>query len=206
MKIKGYFVFFVGIFIFSNSAAFSNPSDLIDAKKYDFSLVLDIRYATKNNFTHQVVYPESRCVLRRSVAEALSRVQAALKMQGFRLNVFDCYRPLSIQKKFWALVPDERYVANPDKGSKHNRGAAVDLTLVTLEGAAVEMPSGYDDFSEKAHRGYAKASKTAKKNLAVLEKAMAKEGFVGLDTEWWHYDYKGWDAFPLEDVPLDSIP
>lgn len=95
---------------------------LIDVKKYDVSLTLDIRYATKNNFTHQVVYPEARCLLRKPVAEALSRVQAYLKRRELSLKLYDCYRPLSVQKKFWELVPDERYVADPKKGSRHNRG------------------------------------------------------------------------------------
>lgn len=178
---------------------------LIDAKQYDFSLVLDIRYATANNFTHQVVYPEAKCVLRKSVAHALAKVQSNLKVQGYRLKVFDCYRPLSVQKKFWELVPDDRYVANPAKGSKHNRGAAVDLTLINSSGEELEMPSGYDDFSEKAHRSYKKSSKKARANMKLLEGAMQQVGFEGLDTEWWHFDFKGWESYPLEDIPFSEI-
>jgi D-alanyl-D-alanine dipeptidase len=182
------------------------PQSLVDAKKYDFSLLLDIRYATTNNFTKAVVYPEARCLLKKSVAEALSRVQSALKVQRLQLKVFDCYRPLSVQRKFWQLVPDERYVANPEKGSRHNRGAAVDVSLVDLEGKEIEMPTGYDDFTEKAHRNYSKLPKKAIRNRDILEKAMAKEGFVGLDTEWWHFDFKGWESFPIEDVSFSEVP
>ena len=179
---------------------------LVDAQKYDSSLTLDIRYATKNNFTHQAVYPEARCLLRKPVAEALSRVQTSLKARGLSLKVFDCYRPLSVQRIFWKLVPDERYVADPEKGSRHNRGAAVDITLLDSNGHEVEMPSGYDDFSEKAHGDYQSGSKKAIANRALLEKFMEQEGFVGLDTEWWHFDFKGWEKYPLEDVPFSDIP
>jgi len=179
---------------------------LVDAQKYDSSLTLDIRYATKNNFTHQAVYPEARCLLRKPVAEALSRVQTSLKARGLSLKVFDCYRPLSVQRIFWKLVPDERYVADPEKGSRHNRGAAVDITLLDSNGHEVEMPSGYDDFSEKAHRDYQSGSKKAIANRALLEKFMEQEGFVGLDTEWWHFDFKGWEKYPLEDVTFSDIP
>ncbi|NBX67816.1 MAG: D-alanyl-D-alanine dipeptidase [Proteobacteria bacterium] len=195
---------FFGFFAFFAGAA--NESALIDAKKYDFSLVLDIRYATENNFTHKKVYPEARCVLRKAVAEALSRVQAYVKLHGYRLKVYDCYRPLSVQKKFWELVPDEKYVADPNKGSKHNRGAAVDVTLIDASGQEVEMPSGYDDFTEKAHRNYQKASKKALSHRRILESAMEREGFQGLDSEWWHFDFKGWEQYSIEDVPLSSIP
>lgn len=179
---------------------------LVDAKKFDFSLTLDIRYATKNNFTHTKVYPEARCCLRRPVAESLARVQSSLKMRGLRLKVFDCYRPLSVQKKFWELVPDEKYVADPKKGSRHNRGAAVDVTLVDSTGQEVEMPSGYDDFSEKAHRNFQRASKISKANRALLEKAMEREGFLGFETEWWHFDHKDWQNYPIEDIPFSEIP
>lgn len=193
-------------FLASLSFADTNLSALVDAKKFDFSLLLDIRYATKNNFTKVVVYPEARCLLRKSVAQALSRVQSALKVQRLQLKVFDCYRPLSVQRKLWQLVPDERYVANPEKGSRHNRGAAVDVSICDLDGKEIEMPTGYDDFTEKAHRNYFKLSKKAIRNREILENAMAKEGFVGLDTEWWHFDYRGWEAFPIEDVSFSGVP
>lgn len=194
-----YFLLFLPL-----SVSMADP--IIDAKKLDFSLVLDIRYATKNNFTHTQVYPEARCCLRKPVAEALSRVQSSLKIRGLRLKIFDCYRPFSVQKKFWELVPDERYVADPKKGSRHNRGAAVDVTLIDSSGNEVEMPSQYDDFSEKAHRNYKLASKSAIANRTLLEKAMEREGFVGFETEWWHFDHKSWQGYAVEDLPFSAIP
>lgn len=161
---------------------------------------LDIRYATPDNFTKAVVYPAARCLLRPEAAAALARVQADLAPDG--LKVWDCYRPLSVQKRFWELVPDPRYVADPKKGSRHNRGAAVDLTLVDAAGRELEMPTGYDDFSEAAHRSSTAGTPAARANAKRLEEAMAKQGFKGLATEWWHFDFSGWEAFPLLDVPL----
>jgi zinc D-Ala-D-Ala dipeptidase len=194
------------LFLVLASGVFAAPTDFGDIKKYDFSIKLDIKYATKENFTKEKVYPEARCLLRKPVAEALSRVQASLRLRNLGLKVYDCYRPLSIQKKFWDLVKDERYVAHPDKGSKHNRGAAVDLTLVDPSGEELEMPTPYDDFTEKAHRNYQGGDKAALRNRKTLEVAMAKEGFIGLDTEWWHFDHKDWEKYSLEDVSFSAVP
>ena len=174
---------------------------LVDVKKLDPSIVLDIRYATINNFTHKKVYAVAACWLEESAALALTQVQADLKKDGLGLKVFDCYRPLSIQRKFWELVPDERYVANPAKGSRHNRGMAVDLTLADAEGRELTMPTDYDDFSAKAHRD-APCSLEAARNRVRLEQAMSARGFVGLPTEWWHFDAPGWEKAPLLDVPI----
>jgi beta-N-acetylhexosaminidase/D-alanyl-D-alanine dipeptidase len=169
-----------------------------------------VRYATTRNFTKVALYPVERCLLRRDAAERLARVQKDLAAQGVGLKVWDCYRPFSVQRQLWKLVPDSRYVAEPVagaggaplKGSKHNRGAAVDLTLVRTGGGAVEMPTDHDDFSERAHRGDSKASPEARKNSALLERAMAAHGFEPLPTEWWHFDAPGWEGYPLSDEPL----
>lgn len=163
---------------------------------------LDIRYATAENFTKAAVYPAARCLLRPEAADALKSVQADLAARGLGLKVWDCYRPLSVQRRFWELVPDPRYVADPKKGSRHNRGAAVDVTLVDAAGQELEMPTGYDDFTEAAHRSSTAGSPTARANARTLEEAMARRGFKGLPTEWWHFDFSGWEAFPLLDVPL----
>ncbi len=176
---------------------------LVDATKVHPALILDIRYATTDNFTHQKVYPAARCLLRRPAAERLAEAARDAERLGYRLRVFDCYRPLSVQKRFWTLVPDERYVANPAKGSRHNRGAAVDLTLADASGKELEMPSGYDDFSERAHRDYAGASPAARKNKELLEALMTRHGFTGLATEWWHFDLDGWKKYDVLDVPLE---
>jgi D-alanyl-D-alanine dipeptidase len=132
-------------------------------------------------------------------------VQAELEASGLRLKVFDCYRPLSVQRKLWELVPDERYVADPKKGSRHNRGAAVDLTLVTADGGEVAMPTAYDEFTEKAHRDYQALPASALRNRALLERVMVKHGFVGLPTEWWHFDDADWEKYPVLDVDFREL-
>jgi beta-N-acetylhexosaminidase/D-alanyl-D-alanine dipeptidase len=168
-----------------------------------------MRYATANNFTGVAVYPVARCRLRKEVAERLARVQRDLRARGLGLLVWDCYRPISIQKRFFALVPDRRYVAEPIfangvavEGSKHNRGAAVDLTLVDARGERLEMPTEFDDFSERAHRTHRGASTAARANRETLERAMVRGGFVPFPTEWWHFDGPGAQRYELSDEPL----
>jgi len=175
----------------------------------DRSLVLDMRYAGTNNFSGQAVYPSARCFLRADVAKRLLAAQAELRKKGLGLKLFDCYRPFHVQERFWAIVPDERYVARPEKkdgvivqGSKHNRGAAVDAGLVDSKERELPMPSGFDDFTEKAHRDYQGASAEALKNRATLERAMSAQGFEPLPTEWWHFDGPGWQGYEMLDLPL----
>ncbi|MCP4248373.1 MAG: DUF1460 domain-containing protein [bacterium] len=175
---------------------------LVDLTTIDPRIVIDVPYASADNFAKQQLYPVARCLLRRSVALRLSRVQDRLVRQGLGLKVFDGYRPLSVQRKMWAIVPDSRYVADPAKGSRHNRGAAVDATLVDASGRELEMPTGYDDFTPVAHRDYTGGTELSRRNRGLLEAAMAVEGFTGIATEWWHFDAPGWDRYPLEDVPL----
>jgi len=182
---------------------------LVEVTTLDPTIRLDLRYARADNFTGVAVYPGARCLLRRDAAERLARVQRALQAEGLGLLVWDCYRPFSVQERFWTLVPDERYVARPVRidgrpasGSKHNRGAAVDVTLLDAAGHPLEMPTAFDDFSARAHRG-APASPAARANAARLEAAMAAEGFVPLATEWWHFDAPGWQSYELLDVPLE---
>jgi len=188
---------------------FAAVGGFVDVAKLDASIRLDIRYATKRNFTKVKVYPVAKCLLRRDVARRLVAVQRALRKRGLGLKIWDCYRPFSVQKKFWKLVPDPRYVARPItrkgkplSGSKHNRGAAVDLTLVDSKGKELEMPTDYDDFSNKAHRGYTGATVAARRNAKLLEREMTKQGFVGLSTEWWHFDGPNWQRYGLADIPL----
>lgn len=179
---------------------------LIDIRSVNSKIALDIRYATTNNFLKRKLYPTARCVLRGAAARRLSQVQQDLEKKGLGLKVYDCYRPLSVQKLMWQVKPDSRYVANPANGSRHNRGAAVDLTLVDRNGKELEMPTGFDDFTVKAHRNYTGASAQAKKNRKLLEDAMKKYGFIPLPTEWWHFDAPGWDKFVILDVPFGAIP
>jgi D-alanyl-D-alanine dipeptidase len=181
---------------------FAGGSELVDIRQVNPHIRLDIRYATPNNFTHTPVYDEARCFLRADVAQRLSAVERDLEREGLGLKVYDCYRPLSVQKKFWALVPDERYVANPAKGSRHNRGAAVDLTLVTADGKEVAMPTPYDDFTGKAHRDATDLPADAIRNRGILERAMSRHGFIPLSTEWWHFDAGNWESYPVLDIPF----
>ncbi|HNO79376.1 MAG TPA: D-alanyl-D-alanine dipeptidase [Phycisphaerae bacterium] len=168
-------------------------------------IVLDLRYATTDNFTGEQLYPQATCLLRKNAADRLARVQAGLRERGLGLKIYDGYRPLSVQKKMWKLVPDPRYVADPKDGSRHNRGCAVDVTLVDADGHELEMPTGYDDFTEAAHQDYEGGSPASRRNRNLLRAAMESEGFVALDTEWWHFDAPDWQAHPVMDVPLASV-
>jgi beta-N-acetylhexosaminidase/D-alanyl-D-alanine dipeptidase len=184
---------------------------LVDVRALDASIVVDMPYATTANFTGVRLYPASRCLLRPEVAERLVRVQRRLRADGAGLLLWDCYRPFAVQRRLWALVPDARYVAEPVvatdgcpvAGSKHNRGAAVDVTLVDAAGRRLEMPTAFDDFTERAHRDARDWSPVARENAARLERAMVAEGFQPLPTEWWHFDASGWERYELLDRPLD---
>ncbi len=156
----------------------------------------EMRYASDNNFTKQVVYSFNACWLRPQAAERLARVQQELESQQLGLKVWDCFRPMAAQQRFWDLVPDPRYVSPPGKGGLHTRGTAVDLTLVDAEGNELTMPTAFDDFSPKAHRQAKDTPAMAKLNSQILQRAMEKHGFVGLDTEWWHFDLKNWKDYP----------
>jgi D-alanyl-D-alanine dipeptidase len=179
----------------------TDGDDIVDVSTIIPDAVLDLRYATKDNFTGEVVYPKAVCKLQRRVALRLARAAKILRAQKRRLVLWDCYRPASIQEKFWKLVPDERYVANPKKGSRHSRGAAVDVALADESGALLAMPTAFDDFTKQAHRKIALAGKTGRE-AKRLEKAMTSVGFVGMPTEWWHFDAPDAAKYALSDVPL----
>jgi D-alanyl-D-alanine dipeptidase/kynurenine formamidase len=169
---------------------------------------LDVRYATAKNFTRRALYPEPRVYLQRPAAEALVRVHRALVTQGLGLLVFDGYRPWSVTKAMWdGTAPDKRaFVADPAKGSKHNRGCAVDVSLFDLKtGREVPMPSPYDEFTQRAYTTYAGGSAQARKNRDLLREAMEREGFFAFAREWWHFDYKDWRAYPILDVDFSDI-
>lgn len=183
---------------------FAGDPALIDIRTKAPGIRIDIRYATANNFTGQPLYPVGECLLCEPVAERLAAVQKQLEKKGLGLKVWDCYRPLSIQQKLWEIVPDPRYVADPKTGSRHNRGASVDLTLVDKNGNELPMPTPYDEFSSRAHRDYRDVAPHIIKNRALLEEAMSAQGFIGLPTEWWHFDAPEWSQFALRDEPLGS--
>lgn len=174
--------------------------EFVDLAKMIPDIIIELPYATENNFFKHRFYTSNRCLLRKAVAERLALVQRDLREQGLGLKIWDGYRPRSVQWAFWKVMPDERYVADPKKGSRHNRGAAVDCTLVDLKTKAeLVMPTGFDDFTERAAADYPKLPAEALHNRAILTEAMHKHDFTPLPTEWWHFDAKGWEVFPLED-------
>ncbi len=182
--------------------------ELVELVDVDPSLRLDIRYASDRNFLGFSVYPEARAFLQREAAEALKRVNRELQAEGLGLLILDAYRPHSVTQLMWDKTPPAKraYVADPKKGSRHNRGAAVDLTIVDLSsGKPIPMPSNYDDFSEKAHHSYMGGTALARANRKKLREAMERVGFQALDNEWWHYDFKGWEQYPILDKPFSEI-
>ncbi|RJO63667.1 MAG: D-alanyl-D-alanine dipeptidase [Candidatus Omnitrophota bacterium] len=183
----------------------TQKAGLVDIQDIDSSIVLDIRYATKYNFTGHALYPSEKCYLRRVVAEKLKRAQEMYKTKGLCIKIFDCYRPLSVQKRMWELIQDERYVANPAAGSKHNRAAAVDLTLLDAEGNELDMGTGYDDFTPSSAPGAEGISAEARKNRAVLVKVMTECGFKPSTTEWWHYDSDDWEQYDILDTGFPQL-
>ena len=191
--------------LLSQITSYAEDNPLVDVQKINPRIRLEIRYATPNNFTHETLYPEARCLLLREAAEKLSKIQERLEKKGLGLKIFDGYRPLSAQKKMWVIYPVEGYVANPAKGSNNNRGAAVDLALVDAHGKELPMPSAYDEFSERSRRDYACGTLEQLKNRQLLQDAMEKEGFHGLATEWWHFDYKDAKKYPVLDLPFSSV-
>ena len=183
-------------------------SDLVEILSIDPTIHLDIRYATPKNFTGKAVYAEARAFLQRPAAEALARANAALKEKGYGLLVFDGYRPWRVTKMFWDITPPEKhtFVADPSKGSKHNRGCAVDLSLYDLKtGAPVEMPSDYDEMSDRAYPTYAGGSKEQRDRRDLLREAMEQAGFFVYAYEWWHFDFKDWLEYPIMDTPFSEL-
>ena len=166
------------------------PADdeLVTVMDYIPTMFVDLRYATSNNFTGQVIYDFTEARLRYGTVKKLARVQETLLKQGYSLKIWDAFRPVSAQYRLWEVCPNGAYVANPNTGySKHSRGNTIDLTLVRADGTEIPMPSGFDEFSALADRDYSDVSAAARDNARLLEAAMQAEGFVGYSAEWWHY-------------------
>lgn len=169
----------------------------------DKDIIIDLRYATAHNFTKKVVYPDNICVLRKGTAEKLAKANTQLEKLGYRIKVWDAYRPVYVQKIFWDLVKDSRFVANPyTGGSIHNRGCAVDITLVKSDGSEVSMPSDFDNFSTAAYRTNTDMKNEAKKNLDLLTECMIQNGFKTIDTEWWHFEDTDSKNYKIADIDL----
>lgn len=183
-------------------------SDLVELVKLDLSLRLDIRYATSNNLLGRPIYKQARAFLQRPAAEALVKVNNELKSLGYGLLIFDGYRPWSVTKLFWDMTAEEnkKFVANPKEGSRHNRGCAVDLSLYELaSGKEIQMPGQYDEMSERSYPTYTGGTTEQRTMRGLLRSKMEAYGFKVYDYEWWHFDFKDWQLYPIEDIPFSKI-
>jgi D-alanyl-D-alanine dipeptidase len=179
---------------------------LVDLQSLIADAVLDIRYAAEVNMTGRALYPFPAAFLRRSAADRLARAARELRAEGLRLVIYDAYRPLSVQHALWAVRPDLAFVADPAKGSSHNRAGAVDLGLADESGRPLPMPSAYDEFGPRSRHGSAGSDSDAGRNSERLRSAMERAGFESLAEEWWHYrdpDARDW---PLLDIPFEAMP
>lgn len=184
-----------------------NPNlELVEIKKAIPSVVLEIRYATINNFMGQVMYKQARAFARKPVVEKLKLIQAELKKKGYGLKIYDGYRPYAVTVSFYEKATDKNFVANPAKGSKHNRGCAVDLSIIDLKtGKDVPMPTPYDSFEEAAAPHYSNLPAHIIKNRDFLINTMQANGFKVIYNEWWHFDFIGWQDYDLMDIPFEKL-
>jgi zinc D-Ala-D-Ala dipeptidase len=185
------------------------PADLVELVTLDSTIRLDIRYAGSDNFLSTPLYSQARAFLQRPAALALVRAHRALRAQGFGLLIHDAYRPWYVTRLFWDATPPDKhdFVADPAGGSRHNRGCAVDLTLYSLRtGRAVSMPSLYDEMSKRAYPDYPGGSTEQRRLRGVLRQAMEAEGFSVYQFEWWHFDYRDWEQYAIQNVRFEQIP
>jgi D-alanyl-D-alanine dipeptidase len=183
-------------------------SDLVDVANLDPRIKLDIRYATSDDFLSTPVYTSARAFLQRPAAEALLRAHRELIKQGYGLLIFDAYRPWYVTKIFWDATPVDKhqFVADPARGSRHNRGCAVDLTLYDLRtGREIPMTGVYDEMSERSYPNYTGGTPEQREHRQVLRAAMEVQGFTVYDTEWWHFDYRDWPRYAIQNIPFEEI-
>ena len=183
-------------------------SDLVDLAPLDRRIRLDIRYATSRNFLSTPVYSSARAFLQRPAAEALLRAHRELLKLGYGVLIFDGYRPWYVTKVFWDATPPDKheFVADPAQGSRHNRGCAVDLSLYDLKtGREVEMTGGYDEMSERSYPNYSGGTPDQRARRDLLRRSMEKQGFTVFASEWWHFDYRDWRSYGLQNVPFEHI-
>jgi D-alanyl-D-alanine dipeptidase len=182
--------------------------NMIELKKLIPHIVYDLRYATLNNFTRQRLYPKKTrtTFMRLPAARALNMVQSDLNAMGYGLKIYDAYRPYSVTVKFWELIKDERYVADPSKGSGHNRGLAIDLTIIDMEsGKELDMGTGFDNFTDSAHHSFTNLSPEALNNRKLLKETMMKYGFQLIETEWWHYSWPNDREYEVLDLSFRKL-
>lgn len=182
------------IFLFLSSAALVAADErLIEVTPENIpGVVLDLRYATTNNLTGKVLYPETKAYLREETIRKLRRVSRELKEEGYRLVIWDAWRPASAQKALWKAKPDGKFLTPPSKISRHRRGTSVDVSLADLDGKILPMPSDFDEFNAKADEDFSDVPKDAAKRARILRKIMFNAGFSGVPDEWWHYDLRDW--------------
>lgn len=183
-------------------------SDLVELVQLDSTFKLDIRYATSNNFVGKPVYKQAKAFLQKPAAEALVKAHQTLKKQGYGLQIFDGYRPWSVTKAFWDLTPKNKkhFVANPKKGSRHNRGCAIDLRLYRLKtGEQIKMTSAYDEMTPRSYPNYKGGTAEQRNMRDLLIKTMIANGFKVYPYEWWHFDYKNWKQYKIENIPFSKI-
>jgi D-alanyl-D-alanine dipeptidase len=196
----------IGLKNYSRQIKAEPGTRLVEIKKYIPAIVLDIRYATTNNFMHQRMYQQAKAFARLPVVLALKDVEADLKTRGLGIKIYDAYRPYAITVKFYEQARDTNFVADPRKGSKHNRGCAIDMTLIDLKtGKELDMPTGFDSFSKKAAANYPGLPKQELADRELLKSIMQAHGFKVVPTEWWHYDFDGWPKYPLLDIPFSEL-
>ncbi|HEX5633033.1 MAG TPA: M15 family metallopeptidase [Gemmatimonadales bacterium] len=191
----------------AEAGPFREP-ELVELVALDSTIRLDIRYASDRNFLGTPVYTQARAFLQRPAAEALVRAHRGLATLGYGLLVHDAYRPWYVTRIFWDATPPDKhaFVADPSQGSKHNRGCAVDLTLYELRtGRPVVMPSLYDEFSERAHADWPGGTEEQRRLRALLRTAMESEGFAVVSNEWWHFDYRDWRAYGIQNARFEEL-
>jgi len=185
------------------------PTDLVEVVTLDASVKLDIRYASTNNFLGRPFYSQARAFLQRPAAEALVRAHKRLEKDGYGILMHDGYRPWSVTKAFWDATPANKkdFVADPAKGSRHNRGCAADITLYDRRtGRVVEMTSGYDEMTERAYPDYQGGTAEQRRLRDLLRAAMEAEGYMVFEYEWWHFDFKDWRRYRIGTLNFEALP
>lgn len=180
-----------------------SDTTFVNLKDYSSDFIYDMRYATDNNFLKAQVYDCAECLIRYKTVKALIKANNAFMRKGFQIKLYDCYRPLDIQKRMWTIVSNPKYVADPSKGSIHNRGGAVDITLVNLDGEAVNMGTDFDFFGIEASHKYVNLPTDVVSNRKFLKKIMTASGFKSFDSEWWHYNLKSALKDPVSNAKWD---
>ncbi len=180
--------------------------ELIDLEKFIPGIVLDIRYATTNNFTGEKIYNQPRAFAIRPVAEALKKAQAEFSKHNVGIKIFDAYRPYAATVKFYEVYRDTNFVASPYRGSRHNRGCAIDMTLIDLKTKKeLKMPTGYDAFVKEARPDFPLQDPEVKKNRSLIIDVMNKCGFRVNSAEWWHFDFRGYQKYPVLDIAFEEL-